>query len=227
MKRIAPLLCLLVLIALPTIALAQAAEAPPAPTGGPAWLDTVIKSVFGLLAMLATAFIIPYIKSKAEAAKAEREKLETEAVTNELSARALLVAQLKEFLLTEAAQIAEERFPDLCRKVAAKGLDLEAIKVEMRKWGTQLRQDATQYFHAQGYDIVKALGEGAIESLVKWAADAVSPFPGKETTAALIDGGAKMVLDKGIDWCRGQTLYFDTGDGSDGSATVAEVEDDG
>ena len=114
--------------------------------GTPLW----VQIAYLVIAALVGALLIPYLKQKAAAAKAERDKFDAErralgaaadtavanldrirADTNKIESEVTVVtrngveelaSQVEEFLHMRAADIAERRFPVLCQKVLADGL---------------------------------------------------------------------------------------------------------
>ena len=79
----------------------------------------------------------------------------------------------------------------------------DAIKQELKIWGTELKNDALDYFQKQGLDLIAILGDAYLDKLIRWAADRVSPFPGKETAAALLEDELSNRLIKwGVDYTR-------------------------
>lgn len=168
----------------------------------PQWMEI-------LIAVIGAAFtyvLIPYLKNKAAAAKAQAELSNTEANGAKLNLRDSLYQQVKLYVLMLAESAAEKEFPKLANKILAGELkDSESIKKYMREWGSFVKVETIAYFKAQGVDVVATFGESAIEAMVEWAANSTSPFQGKETAVELLNGGAKLVLEKGINKLREYT----------------------
>jgi hypothetical protein len=58
--------------------------------------------------------------------------------------------------------------------------------------------------------LVETFGAQAIDDLIERAANAVSPFPGRDTAVALLKNGvADMLIDKGVDWMREKVKHED------------------
>ncbi len=204
-------------------AAAAAAEAAPAST-----MDTIVKAVLGLVSMAVTAFLVPYLRNKSKAAQAEADKMTAEAgkavaegAKANVEGRGTLVARLKSFLWGEAAGIAEKEFPKLANQIIAghfKGDGkTDKVKAVLRSWGQTLKEDAIEYFNIQGINIVAALGDKFLDKLIARAANAVSPFPGKDTAVEMLtEKVSNALVEKGVDWIRGKYL-------SDGATTDAAV----
>lgn len=180
-----------------------AAEVAPQSTG-----QMIIGGVVMILVMIITKFLVPFLKAKEKAAHAEAEKNMAEAGSADVASRGVLVNRLQEFLWGNAAAIAEKRFPVLAMDiVAGKFKSLDAVKAELKLWGIQLKQSAKEYFSNQGIDIVAAIGDKFLDSLIERAANAVSPFPGKETAKELLtEKVSNMLIDKGVDFVRARYL---------------------
>ena len=165
----------------------------------PQWLEIVLAG----LGALVTMFLVPFLKRKGLAAKAERGAHEAAAANSTINARGLLVSRLQEFLYGSAAAIAEKRFPQLAEAIKTKGLNKDAIKKELRLWGGDLKQDALVYFDNQGIDLVKSVGGEWVDKLIERAANKVSPFPGRDTAKELLKSGVSdWLIDKGVDWVK-------------------------
>lgn len=180
---------------------APAAAAPEEKTDTiPGWLQALI-SVIGLAI---TAFLVPFLKRKTEAAKAEAKRQSAQATEHDINSRGILVTRLQEFLWGTASAIAEKKFPELAVKIKSGQLNSkEAVKKELYGWGGALRQDAMAYFGNQGVDVVAAVGDDFLDKLIERAANKVSPFPGKETAKELLqDHATDWLIKHGVDWVR-------------------------
>jgi len=157
-----------------------------------------------VLSTLITAFLIPYLKNKASAARATASAQSIQAVGSSIATREVLREELKAFMFDTAASISEKRFPDLARRVAeGKLTNAKDIKDELKGWGENLKTDAVLAFKAGGIDLAAELGDVYLDSVVEWAANRVSPFPGKETAVALLQEKASDALIKyGVDYMR-------------------------
>jgi len=186
-----------------------------------------------ILAAIATVVLTPLaykmsLRQDAEVRKAEAEAEAAKAAGtyNAMMQRKLLSERLKAFLLRAAANISERRFPELARNIKAGMFSLHdkeasrlAIKAELRKWGADLKQQAVDYFEDQGIDLVEEFGDKALDHLIEWAANKVSPFPGKETAVAMLqDNVSDLLIEKGVGAIR---LWIDKR--TDGSDEVASI----
>lgn len=172
-----------------------------------AQVDQWVKIVIAALGALVSYFLVPFLKRRAEAAEAARKMMEAQEVGENIKSRGILVKRLQEFLYGSAAAIAEKKFPLLAETIQTKGLDKSAIKKELRSWGGDLKQDAQVYFDKQGLDITAAIGDEFLDKLIERAANAVSPFPGRDTAKALLqEKVTDMVIDKGVEFVRKKFL---------------------
>lgn len=177
-------------------------------TNTPAWLEAAVM----VLGVIITTFLVPWLRRKTEAAKAEAAERRAGATKHELESKQDLTDMLKLYALEAAADIAERRFPILAQKIVNKELqDAAAIKAELYGWGKDLKQRIVDHFDLQGVNIVKALGSRYVEEIVEWAANKVSPFPGQETAKALLGqwGGkaAEWLLNRGVVWVRSRSEH--------------------
>lgn len=158
----------------------------------PAWVGIVVT----VLGTLITAVLVPYLKKL-------QGKVEAEKVEAQHGAKSLLIGRVKSFLLDQAIVIAERDFPVIVRKVAAGEIKTaEDARKLLYALGGELRGDLIEFFNNEGIDIVATLGDKYIDQLIRWAADKVSPFPGKETATALVSKGADVALEKGLDYVK-------------------------
>ncbi len=166
----------------------------------PTWLQYLI----GILSTIVTAFLVPFLKRRTIAAKAEAEKHSAEATQAHVNARGILVSRLQEFLWGTAEAIAEKKFPALAQKIAGGQLkNAQDIKKELYAWGGDLRSDAIAYFNNQGIDILAAVGDDFLDKLIERAANKVSPFPGRDTAKELLQKHATdWLIKQGVEWVR-------------------------
>jgi len=189
----------------PLVAMAQEVS-PPATVDGPWWAQLL----YAALAATISAFVVPYLARKAQAAKEEAATLRTQGLAQGLKARELLLAELKSFLLEYCANKVEKEMLALATEVLAKKLDTTAIKVRLKSWGAEAKTAAIDYFETQGLDIVELVGDKYLDEAIRWAADRVSPFPGKGTAVALAtEKYSNWLVDKGVDWVRTRWLDQD------------------
>jgi hypothetical protein len=170
----------------------------PAVEATPQWMQ-IVMSVLGALI---TAFILPWLKQHADAAKAAAAQSKVDTASSLLNQKTVIIQQLESFLLNAADAIAEQRLPTLCQRVAAGELRTpESIKAELKTWGAVVKQQAIDFFKSQGVDIVAALGETYIDQAIAFAANKTAPFPGKETAVELLkDKVVPMLLAMGRKW---------------------------
>lgn len=165
----------------------------------PAWIEILVAA----LSTLVVTFLVPFLRRKSQAAKAERDAHEASAANSTISARGLLVSRLQEFLYGSAAAIAEKRFPILASKIAEKNMSKKEVKLELRKWGQMLKEDAYIYFGHQGIDLAKTVGGEWVNRMIERAANKVSPFPGRDTAKELLKNHvAEWLIENGVDWVK-------------------------
>jgi hypothetical protein len=200
--KVCAVLCLVMLAAFLLPAVASAAEATNAlPEGSPMWAQLVYVIVTALVGMLA----VPYLARKAQAAKQEAETLRAQGLSSGVHARHLLVVDLKHFLIDYCSTLLEEKLPILLPRILSEKMSSDSIKTILREWGADAKQAAVRYFDAQGLSIVALIGDHYLDQAVRWAADRVSPFPGKETAVQLAqDEYTNWLIDKGVDYVRSQ-----------------------
>lgn len=197
MRIILPVLLLLLLLALPLTAEEAAITVPP---GAPWWAQLIVS----LLTLVVLPYLVRYLRAKAEEAKLSAEKVAVDTNKSLIEQRGAIAERLKTYLWGTAAAIAEREFPRLATEILAGRLNsADEIKAQLRRWGGELRVQAIIYFRNQGIDLVETFGARALDDLIERAANAVSPFPGKETAVALLkDGAADLLLQKGVEWMR-------------------------
>jgi hypothetical protein len=174
-----------------------------APASGPWWASLVTT----IVTLVLLPFLKQYLTAHADAADAQAKLHEIDASKSLIEQKGIIMDRLKAYLWGSAAAIAEKRFPDLARLVIAGHLDADAIKTELRHWGADLKAEAIFYFKGQGIDLVQTFGVVALDGLIERAANAVSPFPGKDTAEALLkDGIAPLLIDKGVEYMKAHSL---------------------
>lgn len=187
------------------IALADAAEkAVPGALGGLNWKEIIVS----LVGLLITAFLVPYLKQQASAAKAAAEKDVVDASKSLIEQKGALATRVKSYLWGSAAAIAEKEFPQLAEKIAANELkSIKEVKEVLYGWGKVLKAEAITYFGKQGIDLVAAFGDQALDKLIERAANAVSPFPGRDTAKTLLqEKVSNMLIEKGVEWVKNHYL---------------------
>ncbi len=201
--KVCAVLCLVMLAValLPGIVLAAEAPTSTLAAEAPWWAQLVYAVVTALVGMVA----LPYLARKAQAAKQEVEKLRAEGLANGVSARHLLVADLKRYLLDYCSTLLEKKLPQLLPVLASGKYSIADVKKELREWGQEAKDAAKVYFREQGLDIVALVGDTYLDQAVRWAADRISPFPGKETAVQLVEKKyTNWIIEKGVDYVRDQ-----------------------
>lgn len=166
---------------------------------GQSWTQVV----FAILAAIITAFVLPWLKQQASAKRAETAKLLAEANEKKLTARKRLWLIAQDYLYEIAANTFEKNLPDMALDIKENGWDTKKIKQRLHEWGKDAKAKTIAYFKLQGIDIIAELGDDALDDLIRKAADSTSPFPGKETAAALLeDHVTDWIIDHGVNYAR-------------------------
>lgn len=173
---------------------------PALPPDAPWWAHLLLT----LVTLVVVPFVLRFLRAKTEEAKRSAELAVINGNESLITQRGAIAERLKAYLWGTAAAIAEREFPRLANAIAAGRMrNADDIKAQLRSWGHELRFQAVEYFRQQGIDLVETFGSSAIDDLIERAANAVSPFPGKETAVALLqDGAAPLLLKHGVAWMR-------------------------
>lgn len=170
--------------------------------GAPWWAN--------MLLTLVMAFVIPvvgwYLQKMLKAQiKNSEAKLENENLTR----AERLEERFKQFALMRAASFVERDFFELAKytvKRLEKGDDASevgaAVKNKLLGLADRIKSDAQEHFGREDIDIVEELGERKMAQIIEWAANQVSPFPGKPTVESMLTGGADKLLKRGTAWVR-------------------------
>lgn len=166
----------------------------------PWWKELVTTIIMAI----GTLFIIPLLHRKQQEAQASVAALEAKQDLTNMEKRKLLSERLKSFLLRTAEVKVERDFPAIARDVIDGKLKSSTeIKILLKKMGADLKAEAIDYFGLQGINLVAAVGDDALDDLIRWAADKVSPFPGKETAVAfLTDSGSNQLIKYGTNFLK-------------------------
>jgi len=166
----------------------------------PVWMQGLMAA----LSVIITAFLLPWLKSRAAAAKEEAAMNRANAATGQLNAKQMILSMVKDYLFNAASVIVEAEFPRIAKAITNGELkDVAAIKVTLLDLGRQLKSQAVSHFDAQGIDLIAAVGDDYLDELIRYVADKVSPFPGKDTaTAFLTETVSDMIVDKGVNFVR-------------------------
>jgi len=181
---------ILMLMLIPLMLMAQ--EAAPdavAVDGMPVWLQGLI----ALVATLVTTVLVPWLRKKTKA----------EMVLTKDN----LLSYVRNEALLLVANIAERDLPIIAKKIQDGSLNSrDEVKALLYSLGDKALDQLKKQFHDQGIDLVKEFGEHGLRRVIRWAADKINPFPGKETAATLVETGADILLDKGIEYARTRWL---------------------
>jgi type II secretory pathway pseudopilin PulG len=180
-------------------------------------LNSVTGIVVAVIMAIVSAFAVPFLKARQTAAEAEVKAQEAIAMDANMSARQKLVARVKAFLWGRAAAIAEKEFPNLATVIKQslankddKTTIWKTTKEILYGWGKDLRTEAKDYFSKQGIDLAAALGDDYLDKLIERAANAVSPFPGRDTAKTMLqDKVTDWLVDRGVNWVRNIYLKED------------------
>lgn len=179
---------------------APAAEA--AATTGSVW-STILPIVLSVVGLAVTAFLIPLLRKQAAKASAEAEIAGIEK-------GAALFERVKGFVFRRVADLIEEEYPKIAAAVVAGDLNADTIKDTLYRIGANLKQEAIDYFNHQGIDVVKEMGDEALDKLIRSAANQLSPFPGKSTAVVLATTTiSNLIVGKGVDWATKKFLDSD------------------
>lgn len=176
---------------------------PALPPDSPWWAQLVVT----VLCVFVMPYLLKFLRAKTEESKKGAELAVIDANRSLIEQRGAIAERLKSYLWGTAAAIAEREFPKLCAAIiAGKLTDPRDIKAQLRMWGDELRIQAVEYFRTQGIDLLQTFGAQAIDDLIERAANAVSPFPGRDTALALLrDNAAPLLVERGVEWMRNAT----------------------
>lgn len=161
--------------------------------GAPEWLNWILVVAVPIV----TFFLAKWLHGKSKETKAML-------ADKKLSGKAHLELKLRDFVLERAAVFVERDIMNIAQELIGKPKEgqIHATKQKLKKLGEQLATEAKEYFKAHDVDIIKELGEAKIHQLIEWAANQVSPFPGKPTAKTMVEGGAELLLNNGVDWVK-------------------------
>ena len=186
---------------------AAAPEAVPISSDLPSWTQMLVT----VLSLVITAFVLPYLKQKAAAAKAEAENNSTAAACNLQSARSMLIERLNHVALEGALAIGEREFPKLAREIATGKIKTQKqVKDVLYSWGKNLRDHIIDSFRKEGLDIIAAVGDDYLDKLIEKVANKVSPFPGRETAVHMLQANVSdWLIAQGVNYVRGKYMNAD------------------
>ena len=163
----------------------------PVVESAPVWLQWLAAALTSIITLL----LVPFLHKKAQAAASEAKKLELEATTSAVEQRQVIIGHIWAYVLNGAARIAEKKWPELARLIASGQIqDKAAIKSVLRSWGAELKAEAIAYFKNQGIDVLATVGDEFLDKMIERAANATSPFPGKETAVEVLKAKVSNLL---------------------------------
>lgn len=119
--------------------------------------------------------------------------------------KAAVLSLLKTYVYEQAKVLVEQEYPRIAAKVLSGELtSKDAIKAELYGLGGKLKGKVKIRF-ADDLPILGNQVDDLLDDMIRFAADHVSPFPGKETAAALLEHQVSDALvNKGVEYVRGQ-----------------------
>lgn len=183
------ILVMVAMLAAPTLLAVEAATEVPIAEGAPWWAS--------LIALIITVIVAPFVtnffKAKADAAKADIDLAK-------MTKKERMVSSLKVYALERAAAYSEKEMVTISQMIiSGKLTQVEAIKDYLRKLGKNLKDDLIIFVKdSYGMDLIEEMGNKYVDELIEAVANRVSPFPGKDTAVALLQGGADKVVRYGI-----------------------------
>jgi hypothetical protein len=161
--------------------------------GAPDWVNAALALATPILLILAAWWF-----------KLKREKILKEMENEDLTRRERLELRFKEFALMRAAAFVEKDLIALANsllKGKSNGEGEQSLSTRAKNGLYDLREklikEAIEYFSTDDVDILAELGEARLKDIIEWAANKVSPFPGKPTVEALLSGGAERLVADG------------------------------
>jgi hypothetical protein len=153
--------------------------------GMPVWLQAII----GVVVTIITTVVVPWLRKITKKQDADNKEN--------------LLRWVRDQALIITANLAERDLPVLAESITRGDVSSKKdVKQLLYALGDKALEQVKMQFKDQGVDVVKELGEKGIRRTIRWASDKVSPFPGKESAAALLEGGAERLLDHGTEWVR-------------------------
>jgi hypothetical protein len=186
--------------------------------GLPTWLNALLIIVIPIVVY----YLRLYLLKKIQEAEAHIKTSSTDDATN-------LRWRVEEFLLMRAEAFVERDFVILAKQAIAiknstdtKEEKIASVKKLLYDLGENLKGEAVAYFKTQDIDIVAQLGDTWLKTKIEDIANKVSPFPGKPSTVALLEGGAEMLIQYGSKWTKDNFLSPPTitFTGTSGTTTV-------
>ena len=121
--------------------------------------------------------------------------LNAKAVEAKNNGDATMWARLDDIVYATAASVGERIFPKIAQAVKDGSVkDKDEIKKQLYEMGNIALEEVRAVFP----EAVSRFGSAAVMAKIRSAADNVSPFPGLETSTALLNGGADKILTEGV-----------------------------
>lgn len=140
-------------------------------------------------------YVASWLKAKAEAIK-----VTTQFDNNQILKRK--IEDVKEFISNKVMAKIQTNYIRIAKDVVANlkdGMPMEDIKVKVKQdlysLGTDLKAEVKNYATNLGQDVLSQLSDELLNSLVEKAVNDQSPFPGQETTEALVKSAETIVKD--------------------------------
>lgn len=218
-------------VALEADSAAEPTVVAPEEASASSWQDVVLTIVSTVSMALITTLLVPWLRAKSQQAASEGQ-----------SSKLKLAQSLA---LMVAANYAERRLPAIAQIVIDRrrnggALSRDFVKSLLYQMGVEAKEELKAALTSHGIDWAFELGHDGLARLLRWAADRVSPFPGKETAVELLGKGGETLLEKGVSWLRDNVLNDTVEeavgtaaesrpmDGStSGTADVSRIEDHG
>lgn len=169
------------------------------------WTNGLSEVVVSVLAVVVSGFIIPWLRNMA----AEKQAV---AKNEEQDWWAGFHDTIRQVAEEHALNIAEREFPKLAKKILERHDTVEPMKgyeirAELDKWGARLKGAIVGEARNLGVDLSPTYSEFqnvVLDRIVRGAADAVSPVPGRPTAETLSSDIhlVKALATKGVTWVR-------------------------
>lgn len=181
------------------------------PTEVTGWQGALVTIIGSIATLLITTFLVPWLRQQAQKAAAD--------------AQTSKFALGKQLALQITANYAERHLPAIASNIQERlkkgeAVSKEWVKMLLYKMGEDAREELKTALAERGIDWITDFGSAGLDRLLRWAADRVSPFPGKETAVELLGSGGSALLEKGVAWLRDRYLVSD----EDAEAVTANTD---
>lgn len=202
------------------LAEAVAPVIPAAPTD----TTSIIMYVVGTLVMMAGGWLTKKVN---DLLGARADKLREEAKVDGISRVERLRYLTEAMALDIVASLNESQLP-VVAKLIRDGKLKKKSQVKEFLYGLKdtAKAELIQGMGDAGYDIIDELGDSGINWIIRKIVDKTSPIVG-ETAKTLLEGGWKVVLDKGKDWLDSEETPKDVSSTELEKESDDELEDDG